>query len=73
VLTLIAHGRSNTEITQDLRVAPGTVRTHIGRIFAKLELRDWVQAVILAYECGVVPHRDQHTQFHHPLRKENPR
>jgi DNA-binding NarL/FixJ family response regulator len=59
VLVLIARGRSNTEITQDLGLAPGTVRTHIGRIFAKLELRDRVQAVILAYECGLVSHRDR--------------
>jgi DNA-binding NarL/FixJ family response regulator len=54
VLTLIGRGRSNTEIAEDLQLAPGTVRTHIGRIFAKLELRDRVQAVILAYEMGLV-------------------
>jgi len=54
VLTLIGRGRSNPEIAQDLCLAPGTVRTHIGRIFAKLELRDRVQAVILAYECGLL-------------------
>jgi DNA-binding NarL/FixJ family response regulator len=56
VLTLIARGRSNTEIGQDLHLAPGTIRTHINRIFAKLDLRDRVQAVILAYECGLVRH-----------------
>lgn len=55
VLTLIGRGRSNTEIQQDLHMAPGTLRTHINRIFAKLDLRDRVQAVILAYECGLVP------------------
>jgi ATP/maltotriose-dependent transcriptional regulator MalT len=54
VLTLIGRGRSNTEIAQDLQLAPGTVRTHIGRINAKLGLRDRVQAVILAYELGLV-------------------
>jgi DNA-binding NarL/FixJ family response regulator len=54
VLTLIGRGRSNTEIAEDLQLAPGTVRTHIGRIFAKLELRDRVQAVIFAYEQGLV-------------------
>ncbi len=56
VLTLIARGRSNTEIGQDLHLAPGTIRTHINRIFTKLDLRDRVQAVILAYECGLVRH-----------------
>jgi DNA-binding NarL/FixJ family response regulator len=54
VFTLIGRGRSNTEIAQDLQLAPGTVRTHIGRINAKLGLRDRVQAVILAYELGLV-------------------
>ncbi|MCP2328723.1 DNA-binding NarL/FixJ family response regulator [Hamadaea flava] len=54
VLTLIGRGRSNPEIAEDLQLAPGTVRTHIGRIFAKLDLRDRVQAVILAYEQGLV-------------------
>ena len=59
VLTLIARGRSNSEIAQDLHLSPGTVRTHIGRVFAKLALRDRVQAVILAYDCGLVPHSEQ--------------
>jgi DNA-binding NarL/FixJ family response regulator len=54
VLTLIARGRSNGEIAADLHLSAGTVRTHIGRIFAKLDLRDRVQAVILGYECGLV-------------------
>ncbi len=54
VLTLIGRGRTNTEIGQDLHLAPGTIRTHINRIFTKLDLRDRVQAVILAYECGLV-------------------
>jgi DNA-binding NarL/FixJ family response regulator len=58
VPTLIARGRSNTESTEDLRLAPGTLRTHIGRIFAKLGLRDRVQAVILGYECGLVRRGD---------------
>jgi DNA-binding NarL/FixJ family response regulator len=55
VLTLIAQGRTNGEIAAELHLSAGTVRTHIGRIFAKLELRDRVQAVILGYECGLVP------------------
>jgi DNA-binding NarL/FixJ family response regulator len=55
VLTLIALGRSNTEIAQELYLSASTVSTHIGRILAKLNLRDRVQAVILGYECGLVP------------------
>jgi DNA-binding NarL/FixJ family response regulator len=54
VFTLIAHGRSNAEIALDLHLSEGTVKTHIGRILAKLELRDRVHAVILGYECGLV-------------------
>jgi DNA-binding NarL/FixJ family response regulator len=38
-----------------MHLSDGTVRTHVGRIFAKLHLRDRVQAVILGYECGLAP------------------
>ncbi|GAA3525629.1 response regulator transcription factor [Amycolatopsis ultiminotia] len=54
VLTLIARGLSNTEIAEHLYVALGTVKTHVGRLLAKLNARDRAQLVISAYEAGVV-------------------
>jgi DNA-binding NarL/FixJ family response regulator len=54
VLTLIARGLSNTEIAQCLHLSEGTVKTHVGRVFAKLNLRDRVQAVIFGYEADLV-------------------
>ncbi|GAA1322978.1 response regulator transcription factor [Streptomyces sanglieri] len=54
VLGLIARGLSNTEIAQHLQLSQATVKTHIGRLLAKLRARDRAQLVIVAYETGLV-------------------
>jgi DNA-binding NarL/FixJ family response regulator len=54
VLRLMARGATNTEIASSLHVAEATVKTHVGRIFSKLDVRDRAAAIVFAYDHGVV-------------------
>lgn len=56
ILALVASGKNNQEIADELYIAPGTVRVHIHTILQKLEVRDRTQAAILAIQMGLVPH-----------------
>ncbi|MFC4138058.1 MULTISPECIES: response regulator transcription factor [unclassified Microbacterium] len=54
VFLAIAQGLTNTEIAEQLYLSESTVKTHVGRVLAKLEARDRIQAVIIAHRCGLV-------------------
>ena len=54
MLTLVAQGRSNAEIADQLVISPATAKTHVSRVLAKLGARDRAQLVVIAYEAGLV-------------------
>ncbi|MEV4256572.1 response regulator transcription factor, partial [Spirillospora sp. NPDC049652] len=54
VLRLLARGRTNAELAAHLHLSEATVKTHVARILSKLDLRDRAQAIIVAYETGLI-------------------
>ena len=54
MLILIAAGRSNAEIAEQLFLGEGTIKTHVGHVFAKLRIRDRAAAVVFAFDHGLV-------------------
>jgi len=54
VLTMVARGRSNAEIAEELTISPATAKTHVAHLLTKLDARDRIQLVIIAYQAGLV-------------------